>query len=91
MVQPWRPDSPHLEWFIVAVQTVCMSAELVGVHVLLWNLLANSVGLTRELTCNGSKSPPYIDEGVWPIEPPIIDPIKPTYHIYLICIVLSIP
>jgi hypothetical protein len=33
----------------------------------------------------------YIDEGLWPIEPFTIDSTKLIYHIYLICIVFSIP
>jgi hypothetical protein len=35
-------------------------AESVRVPDYLWDLLAKTVGLTREPTCNGSKPPPFI-------------------------------
>jgi hypothetical protein len=48
-------------------------AESVKVLDFLHDLLTKPTGLTRELTCNGSRSPLYIDEGLRPIEPPTID------------------
>jgi hypothetical protein len=38
----------------------------------------------------GPGLPLYIDEGIRPIEQPAIDPIKSTYQLYLISIVLPI-
>jgi hypothetical protein len=68
----------------VAARTICVCAESVRVLNFLWDLLAKLAGLTRKPTCNGSRPPLYIDEGLWPIKPPTIDSIKSTYRFYLI-------
>jgi hypothetical protein len=49
-------------------RTVHARVESITVPRFLWDLLAIFVGLARELACNGSRPPPYIDEEVWPIE-----------------------
>jgi hypothetical protein len=46
-----------------------MCTESVMVPRFLRDLLAIFTGLAQELTCNGSRPTPYIDEGVWTIEP----------------------
>jgi hypothetical protein len=51
-------------------RTVRACAESVRVLSFLRDLLANPAGLNRELTCNGSRPPLYIDEWLRPIEPP---------------------
>jgi hypothetical protein len=76
---------------VVAVRTICVCAELVAAPRFLRDLLAKPAGLTWEPTCNESRPPLYRWRGVYPIEALTIDPIKSTYQIYLICIVLSIP
>jgi hypothetical protein len=63
--------------------TVRGCAKLVTVLDFLRDLLAKPAGLTREPTCNRSKLSLYIDEGLWPIEPPTIDPINSTYCFHL--------
>jgi hypothetical protein len=55
---------------MVVEQMVRACAELVRVPSFLRDLLAKFAGLTREPTCNGSRPPLYIDEGLRPIEPP---------------------
>jgi hypothetical protein len=86
-----RSDGPRSGRSAVAAHTFHTSVESVTVSYLLQDLLEKSMRLIREPTCNGSRPPLYIDEGVRPIEPPTIDPIKLTYQIYLICTILSIP
>jgi hypothetical protein len=49
---------------------VTTTNHIVNVPDFLRDLLAKNVGLTRELTCNGSRPPLYIDKGLRPIEPP---------------------
>jgi hypothetical protein len=66
-----------------AVWTVRACAESVRVSNFLLNLLAKIAELAREMTCSGSRPPLYIDEGLWPIEPPTIDQIKSTSRFYL--------
>jgi hypothetical protein len=44
--------------------------HIVSVPDFLRDLLAKNAGLTRELTCNGSRPPLYIDKGLRSIEPP---------------------
>jgi hypothetical protein len=83
-------DGPRLRLSGIAAHTVRPCVESVRVPDFLWDSLAKPTGLTRELTCNGSRPPLYIDEGIRPIEHPAIDPIKSTYQFYLICIVLPI-
>jgi hypothetical protein len=53
----------------VVARTVRADAESHRVPSFLQDFLAKSVRLTRETTCNGSRPPPYIDEGLRPIEP----------------------
>jgi hypothetical protein len=55
---------------VVAARIVCACVESVTVLDFLRDLLAKPVGLTQESTCNGFRPPPYIDEGLQPIEPP---------------------
>jgi hypothetical protein len=57
---------------------VRMCAESVRVLSFSRNLLAKTVGLAQETTCNGPRPPLYIDEGLQPIEHPTIDQIKST-------------
>jgi hypothetical protein len=71
---------------ILGRRTVRACAESVRVPSFLRDLLAKPAGLTRKPTCNGSRPPLlYIDEGLWPIEPPTIDQIKSTYR-FTLCI-----
>jgi hypothetical protein len=76
---------------VVAAWTVHTCAESVKVPNSLRDLLAKSAGLTREPTCNVSRPPPFIQMKGHGRLNPIIDPIKSTYQIYLICTLLSIP
>jgi hypothetical protein len=73
-VWPYRSDCPQSRRSAVAALTVHACVESVRVPDFLWSLLAKPAGLTRETTCNGSRPPIYIDEGLRPIEPPKIDP-----------------
>jgi hypothetical protein len=52
------------------VPTVRACAESVTVIDFLRDLLVTYVRLAHKPTCNGSRPPPYIDEGVRPTEPP---------------------
>jgi hypothetical protein len=79
-----RPDDPRFGLSVVVAQTVRACAESVRVPDILQDSLAKHGGLTREPTCNGSRPPIYIDEGLRLIEPSIIDPIKYTYRFYLL-------
>jgi hypothetical protein len=54
----------------VVARMVRTCAESVRVPSFLRDLLAKTAGLSRETTCNRSRPPPYIDEGLWTIEPP---------------------
>jgi hypothetical protein len=58
---------------------VRVCAESIRIPSFLRDLLAQSAGLTRETTCNGSRLPPYIDDELRPIKPPTINEIKSTY------------
>jgi hypothetical protein len=68
---------------VVAERTVRVCVESIIVPCLFRDLLAISIGLAWEPICNGSRPPPYIDEGVQPVEPSITDPINFTYRFYL--------
>jgi hypothetical protein len=65
---------------VIAAQTVRACVESVRVPDLLQDLLAKPTKLTRELTCNGSRPPLYIDEGLTADSTLIIDSIKSTYQ-----------
>jgi hypothetical protein len=52
-----RPDGPWSELSTVAARTIHSCAELVRVSDFLRDFLAKHVGLTRELTYNGSRPP----------------------------------
>jgi hypothetical protein len=67
----------------VVAWTVRACAESVRVPSFSRDLLAKTAGLTRQTTCNGSRPPLYIDEGLQPIEPPTIYQIKSTSRFYL--------
>jgi hypothetical protein len=79
-----RPDGPWFGLSIVAGQVVRAYVESVGILDFLRDLLSKPVGLTQEPTCNGYRSPLYIDEELRLIEPPTIDSINSTYRFYLI-------
>ena len=66
----------------IVAQTVHACTKSVRVPDFLRDLLAKPAGLTRKPTCNGSRLLLYIDEGLLPIETPIIDPIKYTNSFY---------
>jgi hypothetical protein len=55
-----RPNGLRSRQSAVVARTVCTYAELVRVLDFLRDLLAKATGLTRELTCNGSRPPLYI-------------------------------
>jgi hypothetical protein len=57
----------------ISSQTVHACAESVRVPSFSLDLLAKTAGLARKTTCSGSRPPFYIDEGLRPIELPIID------------------
>jgi hypothetical protein len=65
-----RPDGPQSILSAIAARTVRAYTESVKVLDFLRDLLVKHVGLTREPTCNGSRPPIYIDEGLRPIEAP---------------------
>jgi hypothetical protein len=69
-IWPCGPDGPWSGRSAVVVRTVHACAESVRVPSFLRGLLAKFAGLTRKTTCNGYRPPLYIDEGLWPIEPP---------------------
>jgi hypothetical protein len=54
---------------VVAARTVRACAESARVPDFLRGLITKHAGLTREPTCNGSRSTLYINEGLWPIKP----------------------
>jgi hypothetical protein len=78
-----RSDGSWSRLSVVVAWTVHACAESVRVPDFLRDLLAKPARLTREPTCNGSRPPLYIDEGLRSIEAPTIDPIKSTYCFYL--------
>jgi hypothetical protein len=53
-----RPDGPRSGLFAVVARTIRACAKSVRVPDFLRMLLAKPVGLTRELTCNGSRPTP---------------------------------
>jgi hypothetical protein len=63
--------------------TVRALVESIRVSSFSRDLLAKTVGLAWETTCNRSRPPFYIDKGLRPIEPPTIDQIKSTSRFYL--------
>jgi hypothetical protein len=67
----------------VVARTVRACAESIRVPSFSWDLLSKTTRLAQETTCSGSRPPLYIDEGLWPIEPPTIDQIKSIYQFYL--------
>jgi hypothetical protein len=64
----WAPKVPGKRSALEA-WTVRTCAKSITVPRFLRDLLAKLVRLTRKPTCNGYRPPPYIDEGVQPIEP----------------------
>jgi hypothetical protein len=62
-------DGPRSGLSDIVARTVRACAESVRVSDFLRDLLAKSVRLTWEPIYNESRSPLYIDEGLWPIEP----------------------
>jgi hypothetical protein len=81
------PNSNSLrsERSVLVARMVHACAESIRVPNFLRDLSAKPTGLTQKLTCNGSRPSLYIDEGLRPIEPPIINPINYTYH-FTLCI-----
>jgi hypothetical protein len=75
-----RSEDSQSRLSVVATQTICVCIESVRVLDFLRSSLAKPAG---EPTCNGSRPPLYIDEGLRPIKPPTIDPINATYRFYL--------
>jgi hypothetical protein len=67
----------------MVARTVHACTESVRLPSFSHDLLAKTVGLAKETTCNGSRPPLYIDKVLWPIEPPTIDQIKSISRFYL--------
>jgi hypothetical protein len=72
------PDSLQSGRSAVVARMVRACAESVTVPSFSRYLLAKTAGLARKTTCNVSRPPLYIDEGLRPIEPRTIDQIKST-------------
>jgi hypothetical protein len=58
------------ERFALVARTVRACVESVRVPSFSRDLLAKTAGLAQGTTCNGSRPPLCIDEGLQPIEPP---------------------
>jgi hypothetical protein len=56
-----KPDGPRSGRFVLAAWTVCACAEPVRVPSFSRVLLATFTELTREILCNGSRPPLYIN------------------------------
>jgi hypothetical protein len=67
----------------VAARTVHACAETVMVSSFSWDWLPKTVGWTRKSDRSGFRPPLYIDEGLRPIELPIIDQIQFITRLYL--------
>jgi hypothetical protein len=80
-----RPNGPRYGLSAVVTRTVHACAKSVSVSNFLQDLLGKSAGLTREPTCNRSRPPLYIDEGLRPIEPHTFDLMNSTYR-FTLCI-----
>jgi hypothetical protein len=65
----WWTVRPKVGWSTVAAWMVRACTESVRIPRFLRDLLPIFARLAREPTCNGSRPPHYIDEGVQSIEP----------------------
>jgi hypothetical protein len=74
---------PNVGRSAVVARTVRACAETVRVSRFSHDLLPKTMGLTRKSVRSGSRPPFYIDKGLRPIEPPIIDQIKSISRFYL--------
>jgi hypothetical protein len=77
------PDGLRSGRSAVVARMVRACAESVRVPSFSLYLLAKTAGLAQKTTCNVSRPPLYIDEGLRPIEPRTIDQIKSTSCFYL--------